>query len=806
MADEKTVVQAELQLGVDQFKRDLDESVAAAQQAVERMNTIGAGAPLPVPGIPSPGPSPMPSSPPPASTPTPGGGGAGNPIAAAWEEIGKIRAMAQTAPDVAMAAIQGNGGLQSRLLKGGVANPEQAGEYQELVNALKELTGSLKATGEESPISSILKFVRGNALMGAVSTVGSNVMSGNVLGAGGAAIGGALGLFGGPLGAQAGAQVGQMVGNGVGAFLDKTGEAREYAKLTADIAGRFGDFGQESGLKPDAMNEMKTSGYDNAETARLFDSLRQNRVISSVDAESTKLVEELQALTRATGINTDALVQSYSAYRNQGGEGSANEYMAQMISGAVGAGMKENLQQYQELVGSARMQLVYGSAQADTGDGALKKIQATLSNVMGGEGETSKLMRDNPMLMQQMLSGYLSTGSAKAYSGDAAMMQLAGIDRSKVDEVFMDPAQKPENAAIRSKAFLNNALPGLSKVTGMSTEQMMEAAKADPDFLNKLSSSSNPNSAVAGAVQDHLRTSFQSQYMRMPTPEEMQMQLKIGNNALANNGQIDLNAPTADGGTLGKQLEESMKTDAQKARDAEAELKQEQMKFFEKFAGLLTVIADVSKELLEGVNAITGFLNPNKDKAPTTTVQTGTGQIDSAATLSQISTDGLFGMPTAGKDPLLGVIGGGFKPDVNVPDFFGGGGPAVKLNAPTLGGGGMGGAPAPKVDFKFNTPHAKVNDTPTGGLLASHGFNVFEFAPGDLVQASQGGGSQQGQGGSPISLSFNMSFVVGEGGDRSAIAAAAKQGANAGFDEFLQAWESGPLQPKNQPRINGRLY
>jgi hypothetical protein len=55
-------------------------------------------------------------------------------------------------------------------------------------------------------------------------------------------------------------------------------------------------------------------------------------------------------------------------------------------------------------------------------------------------------------------------------------------------------------------------------------------------------------------------------------------------------------------------------------------------------------------------------------------------------------------------------------------------------------------------------------------------------------------------------LNFNMSFSVGDGSDRSLIGSAAKQGVKAGVDEFMQAWEAGPLEPKNNPRISGRMY
>jgi len=812
--DEKTVVQAELRLGIEGFKQELDSSIAMAQAAVEKMNGMGGNpvstAPLAA-GIPAP-PLPPPVAPTPPSAP--GGAGGASPVSAAWEELEKIKAIAKTAPDIAMAAIQGNGGLQARALKGGVANPEAAGEYQEIVSALKELTSTLKSSDKDgNPVANILKMMRGNAVVGALGTVGSNVMSGNVLGAGGSMMGAALGAIGGPLGMQAGAQVGQMLGNGVGAFLDKTGEAREYAKTTAGIAARFGDFSQEAGLKPGAMADMKTYGYDNQQTAGMFDALRQNRVISGTGEDSKELVSSLQALTRATGQSTEAMIQNYSAYKTQGGSGDANQYMAQMIGGAVSVGMKENLQQYQELVGSARSQLVYGSAQADTGDGALKKIQGTLTTLMSGQGDTAKLMRDNPALAQQMLGGFVATGGAQAYSRDAAMMQLAGIDRSKTDKAFLTADQTVENATIRAVDMLNKSMPGIQSVLGMSEEQIKEASKQDPNFLKNKFSSDNPNTEQAGALQDVFRMQYQAQYGAAPDAMAVQRTLQIGNNALANNGQVNLNAPTNDGkSTLKKDLEDAMQTEGQKALAAEAEKKQEMMKFFGQFAGLLTSIDEAVANIMRGVNVISSFLGGSQAAAPTTGLNNDPNMALGAKTAlglgaaSEKSGELFGGVISADKKTLLGGDNGSidFKKAASNANFsFGAEGiPGVA---------GMTGGFTPNLSLPGTTgaigaPHFKFNDTPNGGVRASHGFNTFEFAPGDIVQASPAGGGGGSGGGNSMVLNFSMNFSVGEGSDRSLIGSAAKQGVKAGVDEFMQAWEAGPLEPKNSPRISGRMY
>ncbi|MBD2019348.1 hypothetical protein H6F43_04010 [Leptolyngbya sp. FACHB-36] len=809
MADE-TNVEIQLGLSTEGLKQGLTEAEQLMQQGVERMNGLGQ-APVAPPPVPA-----QQSSTPTQTQPSP------NPIAAAHEELERIRGFAQSAPDVALASLKGgdgSGGLQHRVLKAAVANPEEAESYQQLLGAIRDLTRSIqdetKTTeraaregGGVDGATSMLRLIRGNVLMNTAGMVGGAAMSGNVLGAGGAAIGGLLGMLGGPMGSAAGAQMGAMLGNSVGGFLAGTDEARQYSMMTADISARFGDFGQESGIKPEAINAMKTSGYSERETAQLFDSLRDKNVIDRVDGESTTLVESIQALTRATGLNTDALVNSYSTYRTGGGEADANTYMGQIVAGAVSAGMRENLQQYQELLGSASQQLVYRSGQADVGDGGMRAIQGTLTNLMSGQSRTAELLRENPMMAQQVLSGFLASGGSQQYSFDSAAMQMAGVARGRTDTAYATPEQQAINAATRMQSVINNVIGGgATQILGMDRGQITEAIKADPNFLQSKVSSSNPNAPQAAALQDLINVQFRAQYGRMPTAQDIQLFTQLGSNAIANGGQIDLNAPTGEGDkTIADLITESQKTEGQMARDAAAERHQEMLQFMNRFAGFLTAIDQGVTQLLQVANTVANFLGIGK---PASSVPTGSESF------------GNLLMPSGGtslSNPLSGFSLGGsaadiqgiFKPQTKAEKDA----DLKKIFAPTFDLG-VGSLPAGKpevsslqkmvgpVQFDFEGADAAFNDTPPEGVLARPGFNVFEFAPGDVVHASQGG---VGMSSNSNSATVNITVNLSSSGDPETVRSAARSGTQAGTDEFLAQWEAGRLQARNQPRIRSSSY
>lgn len=633
--DEENLTQIGFEVDLDGLQTQLAEAEQRAQTALQRMGELQAGGELPNTVITAPAGAPPPTPPPPS--PPPGAPGAPdpnpaesaglptspktkqqpdpdpvNPFEQAKAELEKIKAIASQAPDVALAGLMGQGGLQHRVAKAAVADPDNAEAWQELLVAIKEQT---KATREQvrkaegggggDPATGILNFLRGNALVSAAGTVGNNLTSGNLVGTATSGAGALLGfMMGGPIGAQAGATLGNMAGAGINSLLGGAGEAQQYSIMSADIAARFGDIeGVDEALNIDNIRDMDTSGYNIQETAQLFDLMRQSRLIDGVNDESKELVESIQELTRATGMNTEALVNQYSSYKTLGGEQSAEGYMAQMIAGAIAVGMRENLQEYGELMGSARMQLVYRGGIGDTGDEALKAIQGTLANLMGPESRTSDLLRDNPMMAQQLLGTLLNDGAAKQYSFDSAAMQLTGIDRGKTDEAYLDPEQQVNNAIARYQYVFQQFLGsgGLDLLGMGSVEELQAGVAQNPNLLQEKVTSLNPNSEQAAALQDLINMLFSAQFGQMPTSQNVNLFNQLGTSYLQN-GTLSPETITPDGQTLTQMIQEMDQTEGDKAREAEQERHDEMIKLMAPLAPLLTDIQELAVDLLVGVN------------------------------------------------------------------------------------------------------------------------------------------------------------------------------------------------------------
>ncbi|MCD8487893.1 MAG: hypothetical protein LRZ84_14445 [Desertifilum sp.] len=607
-------IQVELNLDFSNFEQGLTEAERLMQQGVQRLTSLSQSGQPDAPEVSSPD-SGFPSVPlsssedPPRPTPatvyqpsprsrvkvveeeessaqnTQQPESTGNTaLDAAWEEYRKIQAYSRTAPDIALSALSGDRGLTAQVLRQGREDPEKVEQYQELINALKELTQGLRKTSSEDGeggVLGMLKMIRAGTLANMAVGVGQQALSGNLIGAGGQVGGAALGALIGSivpgLGTLAGLTVGAGIGGGIGSSLqgvvNSAGEARKYEEMITDISGRFGDFEEVENLQFENIRDWDRSGYSVQDTAGLVDALRQYKVVGEVDESTKELVESLQALTRATGINTDALVKQYAEYKNMGTGDASNpqEYMAKVLEGAIAAGFKSNLQEYSELIGSARMQLVYKSGQGDLNDATMTRLQSIVQDLAGGDSSTASLLRNNPMMLNQAMNNYIASGSTnQRYGYESIAMQLAGIDRSRISDGFTAPEHQAENAQIRTAKVMNDFLAGggLGIMGFESQEQLQAAIKANPNLLYEKISSRNENTEQAAALQDLLSVYFKAQYGKEPGATDVQLFTQLGSVMLQNQGNIPGDAKTPDGKTIDELLKEVNQTEGDKSRQA----------------------------------------------------------------------------------------------------------------------------------------------------------------------------------------------------------------------------------------------
>jgi hypothetical protein len=821
MDNQDLEIQASLELDLEPLRQSLSESEQLLQQGMQRMAQFAAGgdrpvvqsssdgsapiAPLPQPPA---GGTPPPIVPPPISQlPPPIEAPRANQIDSLRAEMELVKSYAKTSPDVALAALTGQGGLNSRALRMGVDDGGQnAADFQELITALKDLTGEVRKGakgdgGDRDPMSQLLGMVRGNALMGTAMSIGSNVMGGSLLTAGGQTLGAGLGaILGGPAGMMAGSTLGGMVGGAGDMFLNAAKPNEKFLQDRTDAAARFGDFGQlNGGLSFDSIVGMKRSGYSVQDTLGVIDTLRDRRVITGeVDEADKKLVESIQELTRATGINTAALVESYSTYRNLGGKQDPNQYLSQVVSAAIDSGFEGNVQQYQELAGSASQQLAYSSVTADTDGSGSRAVMGAIKGLMGGDSATAALLRDNRALGGAVLSDFTSKGGAQQYSYDSAAMQIAGIDAAQTDAAYNTPEIRIRNAAMRYGAVAKNVFDG------QDPDTLKQNIQNDPNYLNKLLSSSKE-------FQDRTNMFFKAQFGHDPTAAEVKTFTEVASNQIQNNGAIDFSVDMGNG-ALSKQLEDSGKSEAQKTREAAEARASEQLKLSENMLGVQRSIdnrmAEILKEIGEALKAarelyrelkpaIDAVVEIAKLMPRPTTSPSQASPMGAAASVAKAAAENNILAPAnnmvttpivRGIERAMGIrkdgSGNVFQDIIN--DGLDGAKQAIRQTLPGVAGADFLGALAkPKPDAKFK-------DTPSQGVIATPDYNLFEFAPGDRVQASasaSGFTSGDDMGGSGPSVNISQSFVVEKGIDPAAIMAAAKEGAIAGMDAFSDTWD-----------------
>jgi|GEM_PF-3620386 len=867
MPDEKNVVQVSLEVDSDGLQQGLDQGIQRMRQGVERLNALSGQnqEPAVVSGAAGSAPPPPAALPPfpgtAAPPPVPGAAGGGDRPETDSpnyrEELAGIREQAQNSPDLALLRLVGaggSGGLLSQVQKGamGAGDPETEREHQEMLEAIRDLTKGIRrqiqATDNEGgldPASQILGFMRHSALMQVGGGIASNAMQGNLLGAGGGALGGGIGfLMGGPLGAQAGAQVGTMLGSGAQQFLSGASESQQYSMQAADIAARFGDASlADDELSIGNISQMSSSGYSTQETAGLLDQLRQQNLIETVDEEAIALTESIQELTRATGINTEALVSQYASYQQTGGEKSAEGYMAQVIAGAVSVGMRENLDQYSELLSSNSAQLVYSGGVGDYSGGGTEGVQDILYNLLGQNNKMSELLGNNPMMAQQMIGSLMGTGASSSMFGmDAAMMQMAGIDASKTTAGYISPEQQTSNILARQK-FIADQFLGMSGTLGYdSAEELQSAAQQNPELIQQALT----NGPQATQLQAQLDTSIATQYGKSPeqlTAQERQTTMQLLQ-AYITQGTLTPDTAAGDGeGSIADLIAESQKTEGEQAREAAAERHKEMMDIMEEFAPLLTAMDESMVDILESIKpfmaevapaiikiseAINSFMGSRIAQGAQSLNEHGivggtarnvlnnspvgflrdsarvggaiaTGNLDEVKEnrdeLNPITDLGLRGLESL-QNRLFGARGRRAESEPSA-----GRSPSAGMAA---GGGdrqffsGRNAAPVQGVEEPLpqSFVNAEFNDTPAGGVVARDGFNTFRFAPGDVVQARMG----EAPGGGSTNIQGNITVVIdgAAGGDPAIIERSAREGSRAGFDEFFSRWRA---SDGNEPRL-----
>lgn len=787
MPDNQHHVEVGLELDPSGLKTGLEEAESLMRQGVQRMAEIqgqGTGGSLtPGPTLPSP-----PPPPPPASTPfgpTPGGfgapvqstlpgmaegGGSTDKLDQLHQRLNIIQQMSQQSPDIARANLSR---LQTQTLNASLREPERAPEYQELIDAIRDLTGEVGEGNKDGKDNKdFFNWIRANAGMQLGGQVMRQAQSGNLLSAAGTGAGGLLGLL---VGGPAGMAMGSAIGGGLGGIIEGlaggASGVRAYERDATDMARRFGGLGSLGSLRD--YNLGGQYGFRAEESLGMIDSLRQERVIGSA-AEGREIVPALQQLTRALGLNADATTKLYSGYVQTGGErGEAGlrQYVADVVGGAIAAGFENQVDQYAEMLGSARMQVVQGSG-VGVSDRASRQLQDVLANLTGGGSDTARLFRDNPFLAQQGLGVFQGMGgTTDPYGMAAGFLRLAGVQENQIDRRFTTSEQQNENSE-RALQFLSARL---LETSGMSASEFRAGAQADSNFVQQQMAQ---NVGLQRQVGDFLLPGLLG---REASAGDIRAFEQLSNIMIANNGELP-GASAPGGEQVQALLAELGMSEADEARQAEAERHNKQMEVMSHFQGIMTRmdqwmaniydfiqehlnleeinaaihagmdwiergaqwVAEAVPKVFEMADAVIQWAENNDLMGKLGTaldvivdiIKLAASQV---AEVARIILRPREALASARENPLgaLGAAGRGFWERTG-PGF------AMALLR-RRGDGGSGDDGEAETDRGTSRRRRggqvddEFGDTPPGGVLATESYNTFRFAPGDRVSARQVG-------------------------------------------------------------------
>lgn len=643
-------------------------------------------------------------------------------------------------------------GLDTALL-----GPADGGtELRELIDALRELKGSVSSNSrKQDGFSDLLSWFKASAFLNLGQQVTGQVSQGNFLSAAGSAVGGAIGLLGGPVGMG----IGAAVGGSIGGFVERIGSgasgARDYEKSLTDLNQRFG-LGSLDRLRDYRAGEQ--FGYTAEESLGLGEQLRDNRAVTS-PGQAGPLVAAIQELSRSLGINVEALSALTGAYTQTGGDrgaGATRDYFANIVGGAIKAGFETNIQQYAEVMGSARMQSVNATGQGIS-DRAFNMLQSAFGALTGGGSETSGLFRNNAQMAGGALQSFLGYGgTTDPYSQSAGLMRLAGIREDDLDIRFNSTDQVVSNAQ-RALGFTTNRLQQMS---GLSASEFQQQAANDPNFVQGLLG----NNAGLQRQTSFLVSGFLG---RDASAQDLRAYEELANISAANGGRLPLSGDSKDAGRANELLKQIQSSPADEMREKEAAAHNRTLEVMSHFMDiqtkmdswmtnimnwLLTFDLDkVQQVILGAMDKIEDFVKwvyPKLEIVAAKAIEMGRNiAAMSAEVIAWAKRNNIIPTITAGFAKvyeLLGIAGRAVGAAAENPATRSGlisaattaipGGSL--LASPAAAQGLLGGAAAVGRRVLGNL-HDAFNDTP-GGVTAGPGYNTFRFAEGDVVQARHG--------------------------------------------------------------------
>lgn len=637
----------------------------------------------------------------------------------------------------------------------GAGDSGMSEEIRKLVDAISEFRQGVRQEGqsrqqENNTNKSLLEWMKASAILQTGQQVVGQAASGHFFSAAGTGLGGALGMlampFAGPAAVGVGATAGGMIGNFIEGIVGGTGSARAFTQSTADMGRRFG---QDPALLRDYQLGERF-GYTAEQSSGMIDRLREGRVISSA-AEGGPLTGAIQELTRALGLNAEAVIDLYSAYTRTGGDKGPEgfrSYMAEVVGAAVNAGMGANIQQYAELMNSARAQSVAQTGNA-VSDRAFSMLNDAMSYITGGGSAAAALFRDNASMAGGALQTFLGMGGASPFSLGAGYMRMAGIGEAAIDPRF----QTQETQIANAQQMVGWHSDRIASISGMSEAEFNRRAAADPNF-------------VRGQFQSNVllqRMSTQmlgAQLGRDPTAQDLRAYEELISLSAGNGGRL----PTGggrDSARVAEIMQQFGQDPADQQRANEAARHNRQMEVMSKFEDIMTKMDEwmvniydyllrfdldaVQEGILTAMDAFGGWVKATlpkieqfaKDaKAAFDAVIKWTIDNNLVARVDAIfgRIANFFPGLADGGRALTGTFSGqrvqireGSLADRSL-NFFRG--------LPGMVGGGMNfmlrnGGILPADD--------SFNDTPPGGVVATPGYNTFRFAPGDVVTAKMGG-------------------------------------------------------------------